>query len=305
MKTPKISVIIPTRGRDQCLRMVLSDLGLQDIQPGLMDVWIVDQNDEPLTGLEKDLGSIKLHHEKMKPLGSHAGRNHAIERTSADFCLFVDDDVRIPPSFVRNHLEAHELYKHEHGKVVCIAGRVVQPKDGYTMEDFVRKGQLAKYSTWFGVVSGNFIGTEMGYVDHMHECNFSAQTKVLQEVGKFNTSFAGNAYFEGTDLALRMIERDYKIIYRPDLVLTHLQEGFGGNRVKAKTEHTYWYFRNLTLLNAKHMKVFGLPLYGSYSFAYLLAKSLKNHSPAILGSGVKGFFDGTVESVKRILSFKK
>ena len=42
------------------------------------EVWLIDQNDEPLQNLEKSARSYPLYHEVMKPLGSSAGRNHAI-----------------------------------------------------------------------------------------------------------------------------------------------------------------------------------------------------------------------------------
>ena len=67
-------------------------------------------------------------------------------------------------------------------------------------------GQPARYNRWLGRVSGNFVGPSPARVEHIHECNFSARTSALRAIGGFNEEFQGNAYFEGADLALRLID---------------------------------------------------------------------------------------------------
>ncbi|MEW6055833.1 MAG: glycosyltransferase [Bdellovibrionota bacterium] len=288
LDNPRLAVIIPTRGRDGCLRQTLRDLKTQDYSN--FEVWVVDQNDVPLKNLQEELGTrIKLHHEVMPPLGSHAGRNHAILRTQAEVLVFVDDDVRVEVDFLKRHVTA---FRDAKGPVSAVAGRVIQPKDGYTPEEMKVMGRRASYNRWLGRVSGNFVGSESAYVDHIHECNFSIIAKDLKEIGGFNEEFKGNAYFEGADLALRLIRQGKKILYRPEVCLVHLQEGAGGNRVTDKARHTYWYMRNYGLLNSLHMKPIGLPVYAVFGAAYVLGKALKNANPEIAFKGFSGLFSG-------------
>lgn len=287
MKRLAASVIIPTRGRDACVRQTLRDLSAQNFTD--FDIWLVDQNDEQLSDLQDAAGSIKLHHERMPPLGSHAGRNHAIFQTQADACIFVDDDVRIDASFVKSHVEAYAVQGEPLG---AVSGRVIQPKDGFSEEQMRSMGKPARYDRWTGRVSGNFVGPDRAYVEHIHECNFSALTKVLRAIGGFNEEFRGNAYFEGADLALRIIDAGHVIEYRPDIFLTHLQEGAGGNRVNDKARHTYWFMRNYALLNSLHMKKVGLPVFGAYGLAYVFGKALKNADARIVMRGLRGLTDG-------------
>lgn len=287
MGAPSISVIIPTRGRDECVRQTLRDLAIQDYAD--FDIWIVDQNDQSLKDLHKDVGERFLHHELMAPLGSHAGRNHAIFKTQADLCVFVDDDVRLHPHFLSLHAEAMSNAEQDIG---AIAGRVIQPRDGYTEQQMQEMGKPARYNRWIGKVTGNFVGSERAFVHHIHECNFSARTAALRKIGGFNEEFRGNAYFEGADLALRLIAAGYKVLYRPDIVLTHLQEGAGGNRVAQKDDHTYWYMRNYGLLNSLHMSALGLPAFTTLGLGYVLAKAVKNQNPEIAIKGLKGLADG-------------
>ena len=290
--TPRASIIIPTRGRDACLRQVLRDLAAQDLPAGEFDIWVVDQNSPPLAHLAEDCAPVQLHHETMPPQGSHAARNRAIFMVKAPLCIFVDDDVRLPPHFVAAHLKAHELYAQTLKEVSVVAGRVVQPKDGLTEEQMLRSGELARYDRLTGRVTGNFTGFKLGFVDHIHECNFSARTDALRKVGGFNEAFEGNAYFYGVDLSMRLKKAGYRIMYRPDIVLTHLQEPSGGNRVTNKADHTYWQMRNLGLLGSLHMRLFGLPAFSAYALTYVLGKAVKNTDPRIAVKGVKGVVDG-------------
>ena len=286
---PFLSVIIPTRGRDECVRQTLRDLAAQELEDGVdFDVWLVDQNDKPLAGLTADIGSVVLHHEPMAPLGSHAGRNQAIFKTRADVCIFVDDDVRIESDYLAAHARA---YRADTG-LACISGRVVQPRDGLSAEQMKRMGAPARYNRFTGRVSGNFVGLRAARVEHVHECNFSARTAALRAIGGFNEEFQGNAYFEGADLGLRLIDAGYAIEYHPEIALTHLQDDAGGNRVADKARHTYWFMRNYGLLNSLHMNRVGVAVFGSFGLAYVLAKAAKNADLTIAKSGLKGLADG-------------
>lgn len=279
------SVIIPTLGRDACVRQTLEDLNAQTFND--FDIWIIDQNQNHLENLSKHSPKIELHHEKTLPLGSTGGRNYAIFKTSSQYCLFIDDDVRLERDFIQKHFNATEANPN-----AVIAGRVVQPKDNLSEEQMQAMGQRASYSHLLGLVWGNFIGTEPFEVDHFHECNFSAPTAALKECGGFNTAFTGNAYFEGVDLAIRLKAMGVKIEYHPEISLIHLQEPSGGNRVNQKATHTYWMMRNQALLNSNHMNKLGVPFFGAYGFGYVLSKAIKNKDPEIAIKGIRGLVDG-------------
>lgn len=295
----KLAVIIPTRGRDACLRQTLADLADQTAKN--FEIWVVDQNDSPLENLKDIVKQVPFHHEKMPPLGSHAGRNYAIFRTKAPLCLFVDDDVRVEKDFVEKHMTAHQKALPQIG---CIVGKVVQPKDGLTEADMNAQGKLASYSPWSGKISGNFVGATKGLIDHIHECNFSVRTEVLKKIGGFNQEFKGNAYFEGADLALRIKQQYVQIEYDPSLALVHLQEGAGGNRVNQKSKHTYWFMRNYGLVNSLHMHRIGLPFFVAYALFYILGKSAKNLSPDILVQGLTGLAHGLWYFVPGVVRLK-
>ena len=284
---PEVSVIIPTRGRNECLRRTLESLSQQRFQE--FDVWVMDQNLEPLPNLKQSIPNTTLHHISMPPLGSHAGRNQAIFETDSKVCIFVDDDVLLPKDFIEKHVLA---YQKNFPPISAVAGRVIQPKDQLSEEEMYRRGKPARYNRWLGRVTGNFFGSQSCFVDHIHECNFSASTQALRRVGGFNEEFQGNAYFEGADLSLRLIRSNHKILYCPEITLIHLQEDFGGNRVTDKAQHTYWYLRNYGLLNSLHMHKIGISAYLLHASAYIFGKSLLHTSPQITFNGLRGLVDG-------------
>ncbi len=241
---------------------------------------------------------LDFFHETMPPRGSQAGRNHAIHRTTAEICIFVDDDVRLPPSFVAHHQTLYAKGGRE--RVDCVAGRVVQPLDGLSDKEMIFKSKPARYSRFWGFVSGNFFGFQRRIVDHMHECNFSVRTELLKRVGAFSETFLGNAYFEGTDLALRLQAAQAVLHFEPSVALIHLQEGMGGNRVFEKSVHTYWFFRNLTVLNRRHLSVFCMPFYVLRSLLYICAKGLKNADLKVTMAGLTGLKDGFFGQVPKV-----
>jgi hypothetical protein len=266
----------------------------------------------------------------MPPLGSHAGRNHAIFKTSAPLCIFVDDDTRIPTDFIQKHVDSYsEGFAGAYTAGMCAGGasdnarcvgdkvgcksdkiqstetaavvvRVIQPQDQLSEAQMQKQGKPARYNSWLGIVSGNFIGIQSSLIDHIHECNFSAKTSLLREVRGFNETFQGNAYFEGADLALKLKEKGYRILYNPKISLIHLQDNRGGNRVSEKAEHTYWYVRNYCLLNSIHMKKTGLPFFLFSISSYVLLKSMKNRNPLIMLKGSAGLCHGLSYFLKNL-----
>ena len=290
----KFSVIIPTKGRDACLRKTLEDFEYQTFRD--FEVVVVDQNERPLENLEKSLPTSTLVHLMMPPLGSHAGRNLGIEKAKGEYCVFVDDDVRVPPKYLEL---LYETWESVDARVAVVAGRVIQPKDGLNEQEMLFSSKPATYNRWTGLVQGNFFGYEPTYIDHFHECNFSARTRVLNEVGSFNVSFKGNAYYEGVDLALRISEKNYKMYFNPKISITHLQDVSGGNREHNVPLHTYWKFRNNGLLNSKHMHRFALVNYSMISASYILLKSIKDKDARIAVKGFKGLIEGILFFVKK------
>jgi glycosyltransferase involved in cell wall biosynthesis len=105
---PLVAVIIPTLNRYDYLKDALHDLEKQSYSN--FEVIIVDQSDE----FQKDFYNhfrlkLKVIPQNEKLLWT--ARNRAIEATTADFLLFFDDDSRVDPDWILQHLKCIDLFK--------------------------------------------------------------------------------------------------------------------------------------------------------------------------------------------------
>jgi glycosyltransferase involved in cell wall biosynthesis len=107
LREQKVSVIIPTLNRYIYLKDVLEDLEKQDHQN--FDVIIVDQS-EPFNKefYQRFRLNLKVIEQKEKLLWT--ARNRAIKESDAGFLLFFDDDSRVKPDWITNHLKCIYAY---------------------------------------------------------------------------------------------------------------------------------------------------------------------------------------------------
>ncbi len=116
MRSPTVSVIIPTKNRVRDLALAVETLFRQTILPS--ELVIVDQSesDDSRTKIESlhqalpDGPRLTLHlHYIHDPLisGLAAARNAALARNSCDILLFLDDDVELEDSFLEELLQTY------------------------------------------------------------------------------------------------------------------------------------------------------------------------------------------------------
>lgn len=108
---PTVSYIIPTMFRQEFTLQLLDDLAAQKYKP--TQVVVVDATPEK----ERDEGSyqqkeypfeLKVIWQKSK--GSCRARNEAITLCTGDYIVFGDDDIRIAPNFIENHIRFLQTY---------------------------------------------------------------------------------------------------------------------------------------------------------------------------------------------------
>lgn len=105
---PKVSIIIPTLNRYEYLKDVMIDLENQDYKN--FEVIIVDQsepfNEDFYKGWNLDL---KYYHQEEKALW--LARNFAIKSATGEYILLYDDDSRVEPDWIRQHLKCIDYFK--------------------------------------------------------------------------------------------------------------------------------------------------------------------------------------------------
>lgn len=106
-QNPLVSVIIPTLNRYSYLDDVLKDLEVQDYTN--FEVIVVDQTEafQPSFYENRKLNLIYWHQEE-KALWK--ARNEAIKRASGDYMLLYDDDSRVDPDWITQHLRGLDFF---------------------------------------------------------------------------------------------------------------------------------------------------------------------------------------------------
>jgi glycosyltransferase involved in cell wall biosynthesis len=99
---PSVSVIIPTLNRYEYLKDVLADLEKQTYKN--FDVWICDQTDDYQSEFYRDW-DLKLNVFQQEKKALWRARNECICRSDGAFLLFFDDDSRVEPNWIEEHLK--------------------------------------------------------------------------------------------------------------------------------------------------------------------------------------------------------
>lgn len=108
---PTVSYIIPTMLRQEYTLQLLEDLSGQSYKPS--QVLVIDATPEGdrtefLYQTKKYPFELIVKWQETK--GSCRARNEAIAFSTGDYIVFGDDDIRIPPDFIENHIRLLQTY---------------------------------------------------------------------------------------------------------------------------------------------------------------------------------------------------
>lgn len=294
----KISIVIPTINRYECLKNTLQDIHNQSIKE--IEIIIVDQTDKKV--VKKITGKNIVYIWQEEKSASKA-RNKGLFEAKSDIVLFLDDDIIIDnKDFLKNHL--HHYKKKETSGVV---GSILSTDKKFT-------------STLPNKVNKKFIGWiyfpynyDKSYkTPNGKSGNLSVNKNYALDVGGMDERYQKGAYREESDFCFRLTKKYGNLIYDPNCYLIHIGNPIGGTRswVNSKGKvHGYqhmfgsWYFmfKNLpisiwgeyTLLMVKrfilHKKLF-------YSF-YLLPFAIIKYKFS--------FFHALYSSFKKPLTINK
>lgn len=218
---PKIAVAIPTYNRGSVLIDTIKDIFIQSEQD--FEIIIVDQS----TYRDKDyISNIKtfsedsrFHYYLVTPPNVTTARNFALTKASADYIVFLDDDVKLTKDLLKHYLSTFN----QHKDISAIGGRVMQ--DGFpVMDDILHFDEMA-------ISYGVFTSPIAGYTNAFAGGNCALKVKDALSIGGFDTKYRTNAFREESDMSLKMSRMGMKIFYQPKAELLHLAAPRGGNRV--------------------------------------------------------------------------
>jgi GT2 family glycosyltransferase len=132
---PRVSIVVPTRGRPGYLEVALASIAPQSARAGAELIVVDDAGpSERIRALSERHGARYEPH--PRPLGLNVARNTGVERSSGELVAFVDDDVEAS----RGWLEALVGAAREHPEVDVFAGRVLARLEGSPPRSCGREG---------------------------------------------------------------------------------------------------------------------------------------------------------------------
>lgn len=223
MSVPRISVVIPTRGRAAALADTLASVAACDPLPG--EIVVVDGEPE-LTGLAAaraaELNGVELVAASSPP-GVSRQRNLGIERATGELLVFLDDDVRVEPDFFAIAVEVIA-----DPTIVAATGYVDEPRSRMIVAQQSRlrallpgggeEGQYTRYGYPHYLRDPNRAALD---VEFMQGCLMVVRRAAAAAVG-FDIRLA---VAEDEDFAYRLT-RLGRVRYDPRLRLEHRKLGF-------------------------------------------------------------------------------
>lgn len=211
-----VDVIIPTMSRQEYTLQLLKDYKNQSLPPN--KVIIIDATPEKEWRTDIYRGEdypFELIVQWQQSKGSCRARNEAIRLCTSDYIIFADDDTRILPDFVENHIRFLQTY----GVDACTGLDIQAQHYKQDLEDLKilvqEQGEKARKS-----------GAAQGF----NNANSCVKREKVEELIGNDVNFDGG-YGEDSDFGYRLIKNGNILMYNPYSINLHLKPPSGGYRV--------------------------------------------------------------------------
>lgn len=207
----EISVVVPTYGRSEILRTLLSALDQQTLSTDRFEVVVVDDGTVPPIEIDVAAHAYSITLLRQANAGPGAARNLAFEHVRAPLVLILNDDAVPARDLLAGHVAAHASAPPK----TAILGSF--PFTANSMRSpFVRL--LSQTTLLFDYVRMKDRGT-YGW-QNFWTCNLSLPLQALRDVDGFDVTFR-EAICEDVELGYRLGQRGWRVHYRADLVCEH------------------------------------------------------------------------------------
>ncbi|OGJ56879.1 hypothetical protein A3H22_02690 [Candidatus Peribacteria bacterium RIFCSPLOWO2_12_FULL_55_15] len=133
MALPKISIVIPTRGRAQILRRCLEHIEKQTIADQIEVIVVIDGDDPKSAEMLSSLRwSFPLVCFAIPKAQQGVARNRGVEKARGDIVLFIGDDIFLAPDACERHLLCHGKENFSQGDTAVLGHTAWDPAVGIT-----------------------------------------------------------------------------------------------------------------------------------------------------------------------------
>ncbi|MCZ8169839.1 MAG: glycosyltransferase family 2 protein [Flavobacterium sp.] len=212
---PTVSYIIPTMMRQDFTLNLLGDLKQQTYLPTqvvVVDATPENARDALLYRPEDYPFEVIFRWQTTK--GSCRARNEAIALCTGDFIIFGDDDIRIPPDFVENHIRLLQTY----GAGAANGLDIRADHQQQDLTDLAYKLQHYKGQRWL-----------VGCASTFNNANSCVRREHVQTLVGNDINYDGG-YGEDSDFGLSLTKIGVDVLFNPFSTNLHLKPPMGGYR---------------------------------------------------------------------------
>ncbi len=213
---PSLSIIVATRNRADNLARLLESLAvaIRYVEPSKVEVIVADNGSTDRTGevvsCFQESSAFKVTVVREESPGKARALNQALKVVRGRICAFVDDDIIVAQTWVKEILSAFAT-ESEMG----IAGGRVEPHDPAAATDTLRTGNQDFRVSWKKFTPQNIpiIG-----------CNVAFRRSLLNSIGGFDPDVGPGSYIgsgDDLDLIYRALVAGAIIDYRPEIKVSH------------------------------------------------------------------------------------
>lgn len=251
----EVTLVVPSYNRSALVARNISSWVNQESLAKLL--LVDDASDKPVVDT---LPELYRRNQLVEVIRMHTrggvtkARNEAIRRADTAYVCFCDDDIELPPGYIKELLANLGTLDAD-----VVAARCIYMLDGESQQDArfrvlqdTAPPQSAPNSCWFAP-PGYSGPAETPFCPNLP----LGRTEVFKAV-LYDEVYAGNAWGEELDFYLRAIKRGLRVYFIPGVFAFHLPRGItlSGGHSRNKLWYGYWTSRNNWILLRRHYDYF-------------------------------------------------
>ena len=219
------TVVIPFYKNKIFLEKILELLFVQTKIPD--EIIVID--DELKEDIRNIIQKFKVNYFRQpKNSGVASARNKGLQLSSSDITIFLDSDAIPEPMLIQ---AIDNIYNEFGEDFIGVGGRSIECRI------------LTKYDRWRAIHLSQDFGYSMKLkVPYLYGVCCSYKTKILLEIGGFDTSFNQNVG-EDYELGIRLNKMGYKLFYSPNIVVNHQHMDSLESLIRSQYLWSYWGYK--------------------------------------------------------------